>query len=45
MVLLLVSGFGDAGVAVRLLGICDIGVEELTIVSNGAGGGDYGLGL
>ena len=41
----LVSGFGDAGVAVRLLqGICDIGVEELTIVSNGAGGGDYGLG-
>ena len=41
----LVAGFGDAGVAVRLLqGICDIGVEELTIVSNGAGGRDYGLG-
>jgi len=42
---ILVAGFGDAGVAVRLLeAVCDVGITDLTIVSNGAGGGDYGLG-
>lgn len=42
---ILLGGFGDAGVAVRLVeAICDVGIKDLTVVSNGAGGGDYGLG-
>ena len=41
----LLGGFGDAGVAVRLLdAIRELGLKGLTVVSNGAGGGDYGLG-
>ncbi len=42
---LLLGGFGDAGVAVQLLdAIRMLGLRNLTVVSNGAGGGDYGLG-
>ena len=42
----LLGGFGDAGVAVHLIdAIRELGLRELTIVSNGAGGGEYGLGL
>lgn len=41
----LLGGFGDAGVAVQLLDtIRELGLRDLTVVSNGAGGGDYGLG-
>lgn len=41
----LLGGFGDAGVAVQLLdAIRELGLKGLTVVSNGAGGGDYGLG-
>lgn len=40
----LVGGFGDAGVPERLLdAIRVLGLRELTIVSNNAGSGDYGL--
>lgn len=43
--ILLLGGFGDAGVAVQLLdAIRALGLRNLTVVSNGAGGGDYGLG-
>jgi 3-oxoadipate CoA-transferase alpha subunit len=42
----LLGGFGDAGVAVQLVdAIRELGLRDLTVVSNGAGGGDYGLGL
>ena len=42
----LLGGFGDAGVAVYLLdAIRELGLKNLTVVSNGAGGGEYGLGL
>lgn len=41
----LLGGFGDAGVAVKLLDVIrELGLRDLTVVSNGAGGGDYGLG-
>ena len=41
----LLGGFGDAGVAVKLVdAIRELGLRDLTVVSNGAGGGDYGLG-
>jgi 3-oxoadipate CoA-transferase, alpha subunit len=43
--IILLGGFGDAGVAERLVeAICPLGLRNLTVVSNGAGGGDYGLG-
>ena len=42
----LLGGFGDAGVAVHLVdAIRELGLRDLTVVSNGAGGGEYGLGL
>lgn len=42
----LLGGFGDAGVAVQLVdAIRELGLRNLTVVSNGAGGGEYGLGL
>lgn len=41
----LLGGFGDAGVAVKLVdAIRELGLRDLTVVSNGAGGGEYGLG-
>ena len=40
----LVGGFGDAGVPLRLLeGLCALGLRDLTLVSNNAGAGDQGL--
>jgi 3-oxoadipate CoA-transferase alpha subunit len=42
---ILLGGFGDAGVAVRLVeAVRELGLRNLTVVSNGAGGGEYGLG-
>ena len=42
----LLGGFGDTGVPVKLVdAIRELGLRDLTIVSNGAGGGDYGLAL
>ncbi len=42
----LLGGFGDAGVAVNLIdAVRELGLRDLTVVSNGAGGGEYGLGL
>lgn len=42
----LVGGFGDAGVPERLIEtVLDLGLRELTLVSNNAGSGDYGLAL
>lgn len=42
---ILLAGFGDAGVAERLVdAVRGLGLRDLTVVSNGAGGGDYGLG-
>lgn len=41
---LLAGGFGDAGVPVRLLeAIAELGLKELTVVSNNAGSGEGGL--
>ncbi|MGR8918317.1 MAG: 3-oxoacid CoA-transferase subunit A [Gammaproteobacteria bacterium] len=41
----LLAGFGDAGVAVQLVdALRELALRDLTVVSNGAGGGDYGLG-
>lgn len=41
---LLIGGFGDAGVPERLIDtIRELGLRELTVVSNNAGSGDYGL--
>jgi 3-oxoadipate CoA-transferase, alpha subunit len=41
---LLIGGFGDAGVPERLIdAIRDLGLRGLTVVSNNAGSGDYGL--
>jgi len=43
--IVLLGGFGDAGVAVQLVdAIRELGLRDLTVVSNGAGGGEYGLG-
>ena len=43
---ILLGGFGDAGVAEQLIdAVRELGIRNLTIVSNGAGGGEYGLGL
>ena len=43
---ILLGGFGDAGVAEQLIdAVRELGIGNLTIVSNGAGGGEYGLGL
>ncbi len=43
---ILLGGFGDAGVAEQLINaVRELGIKGLTIVSNGAGGGEYGLGL
>ena len=42
----LVGGFGDAGVPEQLVyAVRDLGLENLTLVSNNAGSGDYGLAL
>ncbi len=42
----LVGGFGDAGVPEHLISaIRDLGLRDLTLVSNNAGSGDYGLAL
>ena len=42
----LVGGFGDAGVPEQLItAIRDLGLRDLTLVSNNAGSGDYGLAL
>ena len=41
---LLVGGFGDAGVPDSLIAaVLDLGLRDLTVVSNNAGSGDYGL--
>ena len=41
----LIAGFGDAGVALTLIrALIESGVKDLTVVANGAGGGNYGLG-
>ncbi|MEM7543149.1 MAG: 3-oxoacid CoA-transferase subunit A [Pseudomonadota bacterium] len=40
------GGFGDAGVATQLIdAVRELGLKGLTVVSNGVGSGDYGLGL
>ncbi len=40
----LVGGFGDAGVPEHLIAaICDLGLKDLTVVSNNAGSGEHGL--
>ena len=42
----LLGGFGDAGVATQLVdAVRELALRDLTVVSNGAGGGEYGLGL
>ena len=42
----LVGGFGDAGVPEQLVyAVRDLGLENLTLISNNAGSGDYGLAL
>ena len=42
--IILIGGFGDAGVPEKLIDtIRDLGLRNLTIVSNNAGSGDYGL--
>lgn len=42
----LIGGFGDAGVPERLIEtVLDVGLRNLTLVSNNAGSGDYGLAL
>lgn len=42
----LIGGFGDAGVPEKLIyAIRDLGLRDLTVVSNNAGSGDYGLAL
>lgn len=42
----LIGGFGDAGVPEKLIyAIRDLGLRNLTVVSNNAGSGDYGLAL
>ena len=39
---ILLGGFGDAGVAEQLIdAVRELGIRNLTIVSNGAGGGEY----
>lgn len=41
---LLIGGFGDAGVPEQLIeAVRELGLRDLTIVSNNAGSGDYGL--
>ncbi|MGC8567393.1 MAG: 3-oxoacid CoA-transferase subunit A [Caldisphaera sp.] len=41
---IMVSGFGDAGVPFNLLnGVFDMGVKDLTIISNNAGRYDHGI--
>ncbi len=41
---ILIGGFGTAGQPAELIdGLIDLGVKDLTIVSNNAGNGDYGL--
>ncbi len=40
----LLGGFGDTGVAVKLIdALRELSLSNLTVVSNGAGGGEYGL--
>ncbi len=42
--IVLIGGFGDAGVPEKLIEtIRDLGLRNLTVVSNNAGSGDYGL--
>ncbi len=42
----MLGGFGDTGVAVKLVdALRELSLSDLTIVSNGAGGGEYGLAL
>ena len=42
----LIGGFGDAGVPEQLVyAVRDLGLKNLTVVSNNAGSGDYGLAL
>ncbi|MCZ6665517.1 MAG: 3-oxoacid CoA-transferase subunit A, partial [Gammaproteobacteria bacterium] len=42
----LVGGFGDAGVPEQLVyAVRDLGLKNLTLISNNAGSGDYGLAL
>lgn len=41
---MLIGGFGDAGVPEKLIDtIRDLGLRDLTVVSNNAGSGDYGI--
>ena len=40
---ILIGGFGTAGPAELIDGLIELGVKDLTIVSNNAGNGDYGL--
>ncbi|MBU3096606.1 3-oxoacid CoA-transferase subunit A, partial [Acinetobacter baumannii] len=41
---ILIGGFGTAGQPAELIdGLIELGVKDLTIVSNNAGNGDYGL--
>lgn len=43
---ILIGGFGDAGVPERLIdAVIGLGLKGLTLVSNNAGSGDYGLAL
>jgi len=43
---ILIGGFGDAGVALELIEtVRDLNLRNLTVVSNGVGSGEYGLGL
>ena len=42
--IVLIGGFGDAGVPEKLIDtLRDLGLRNLTVVSNNAGSGDYGL--
>ena len=42
----LLGGFGDTGVALKLIdALRELGLQGLTVISNGAGGGEYGLAL
>ncbi|TCB08082.1 3-oxoadipate CoA-transferase, partial [Acinetobacter sp. ANC 4641] len=41
---IMIGGFGTAGQPAELIdGLLDLGIKDLTIVSNNAGNGDYGL--
>ena len=41
---IMIGGFGTAGQPAELIdGLIQLGIKDLTIVSNNAGNGDYGL--